>query len=344
LLRMVVGYHFFHEGAKKIHSGNFDSGPFMHQAKGPLAGYYHRMLDDHDGHWRLCIRDQDKYGNAVDPEIDTEITYAIWEDFVGEAKSRYRFNDPLLLDVLRKNLELETSVETNTMAKVKRVNSQNERVQEILRDHKLQLDTLLNVHRVEILAFAKSEQRLGGFQSDGKNREAVTENVASLREQVTSIATDRHVFFPAANWYASIEAIWDSFESRINDLPIDEQRLERPLEIHRPYDLKYSMRKMVNTVIPWFDTIVGGLLLIGLLTRIASIAAVTFLGSVVMSQPFWIHGTSDTWLQWIEIFALLAIFATCAGRYGGLDYFLNRVLGKPPEALDLERPERPPTE
>lgn len=81
---------------------------------------------------------------------------------------------------------------------------------------------------------------------------------------------------------------------------------------------------MLNLFIPWFDTIVGGLLILGLFTRLASLAGAGFLASVIATQPPWIPGTTETYYQAVELAALLVIFATCAGRMGGLDYFLHR--------------------
>ena len=85
---------------------------------------------------------------------------------------------------------------------------------------------------------------------------------------------------------------------------------------------------MINHIIPWFDTIVGALLIIGLFTRLASLAGAVFLASVIAMQPPWIPGTVPTYYQAIEMFALLVIFATCAGRMGGLDYFFSRKRAK----------------
>ena len=82
--------------------------------------------------------------------------------------------------------------------------------------------------------------------------------------------------------------------------------------------------KIINKVIPWFDTIIGALLILGLFTRFASLAGGLFLLSVIISQPPWIPGTQPTAYQAIEMFAMLAIFATCAGRYGGLDFFFSQ--------------------
>ena len=88
------------------------------------------------------------------------------------------------------------------------------------------------------------------------------------------------------------------------------------------------MSKVIDKVIPWFDTIIGVLLILGLFSRLASGAAALFLFSVIMTQPPWIPGTQPTYFYAIELAACLVIFATCAGRMGGLDYFFSNPSAK----------------
>ena len=83
------------------------------------------------------------------------------------------------------------------------------------------------------------------------------------------------------------------------------------------------MLQIINHIIPWFDLIVGGLLIVGLFTRLASFCGAAFLLSVIATQPPWIPGTQPTYLYAIEFMALVVIFATVAGRMGGLDFFFS---------------------
>ena len=125
--------------------------------------------------------------------------------------------------------------------------------------------------------------------------------------------------------------IWDSYENQVNGLAVYKQAEIAPLKIHRPFDQDYSFSKWVDAVIPWFDTIIGGLLIVGLFSRLASLAAASFLFSVVMTQPPWIPGTTPTYFYVIELVALLVIATTSAGRFGGLDYFLSLLRTKTPQ-------------
>ena len=155
-------------------------------------------------------------------------------------------------------------------------------------------------------------------------------NVDSIRYQVDTVRADRAK--QLAGWNAEVGTIWDSFESSINDLAVGKQLEKDPVELHRPFDQPNSKLKIINKVIPWFDTIVGALLILGLFSRLASAAGGLFLLSVIISQPPWIPGTQDTFYQAIEMFAMFVIFATSAGRYGGLDFFFSQPSTPDPES------------
>ena len=202
------------------------------------------------------------------------------------------------------------------------IRNQIQSADEIFQEHQEELIGWLDANRVDLLAHFNTQDRLDGFDRDGKNRAQVAVGVESLREQVSSIQSDRQK--KLNGWYSEVEAIWDSFESQINNLAVGPQLESGRLSLHRPYDQPTSSQKFVDSFIPWFDTIVGGLLILGLFTRFASLSAALFLGSVILSQPFWMPGTKATYYESVELFALLVIFATCAGRYGGLDFFFSQ--------------------
>lgn len=344
MLRVMVGFHFYSEGVNKLKTeGKWSAAPFLRGAKGPLAPVFQAMLDDEDGKWRLCVRREgDENADEGDWTIDTQITEAIWKDFLDAAAGHYRFNDQNLIGELKTNREqlldrMESaktsknkSVDTQELGRLRRVDeasilairNQIDKADEILKSHLDELLEWLAANRTELLAHFNTLDRTEGFERDGEHRRKVAVDVESIREQVYSINSDRQK--KLNGWYAEVQAIWDSFESQVNNLAVGPQLENGRLTLHRPYDQPTSMQKFVDRFIPWFDTIVGCLLILGLFTRFASLAAAVFLGSVILSQPFWMPGTKPTFYESVELFALLAIFATCAGRYGGLDYFFSQ--------------------
>jgi len=58
-------------------------------------------------------------------------------------------------------------------------------------------------------------------------------------------------------------------------------------------------------------------------TSFASLSAGLFLLSVCLTQPFWVPGTTPTYLYWIEMAACFVIFTPLAGRMAGLDYIID---------------------
>jgi uncharacterized membrane protein YphA (DoxX/SURF4 family) len=77
-LRLVVGWHFYREGADKIIEGDWTSAGFMRVAKGPLTPVFHWFLYDGQGRARL----------------DEEATLEAWERHLQRVIDHYRFDEP----------------------------------------------------------------------------------------------------------------------------------------------------------------------------------------------------------------------------------------------------------
>ncbi len=368
LLRISVGYHFFKEGTDKLKSGTFTSQYFLAGAKGPFAPMFTGMLEDPDGSQQLCVEFDEKQQEF---QTNPQLTIDLWNDFLDRAVYYYGFGSDELQQELRDQRTLlaekiqdarnanDSSVDTDALEEkrsdlekqILAVRSQLKDGEKILDSHIARLKDWLAVNEVELISYYESADRLDGFERDGENRDQAALYVDSIRGQVDSIRTDRQK--KLAGWKSEIVAMWDSYEKMINELAIEPQRAGDALAIHRPFDEPYSFYKIVDKVIPWFDTIIGVSLILGLLTRFTSLAAAAFLVSVILSQPPWIPGTQPTYFYFIELTALLVIFSTYAGRFGGLDYFLNPALYRP-EASELSpateasnsrnhtRPERQP--
>ena len=142
--------------------------------------------------------------------------------------------------------------------------------------------------------------------------------VSSLRGQKEKIEGDR--MSEVRDVLAAVDAIWDQYESRLNALATDAQRSQAGyFRIGRPGEGVFSSR-IADRIIPIFDMSIGILLMIGLLTPLASGAAAIFLLSVVLSQMPGYPGTQPTYFQAVECLACVVLAATDAGRYAGLDF------------------------
>ena len=342
LLRLIVGFHFFKEGSDKLQSGTFTSKYFLAGAKGPFAELFTGMIEDADNAQQLCVK-KDESGKYV---LDHKRTVLLWEDFLNKAVDVYDLGsaelqekfatqrDELAKAIVEAREAMDANVDTTKLEteraelerKILRLRQQRPEGEKILQSHREQLLDWLTLNEVELLGHFNSSDRLNGFERDGVNRDQAAVFVESLRYQVDSIKSDRNA--KLRQWTAETKALWDSYESRIQALPIEEQLNDGgDIKAHRHFDETYSFYKVVDKIIPWFDTIIGVSLIIGLFTRVSSLAAAAFLLSVVMSQPPWIPGTDPKAILYaIEFAACVVIFATAAGRFGGLDFFLNPAL------------------
>lgn len=146
----------------------------------------------------------------------------------------------------------------------------------------------------------------------------VWNEVSSLRGQKEMIENDR--MSGVKPTLAAIDAIWKQYEIRLNSLASPEQRQQAGyFYFARPGEGALSTGT-VDRIIPIFDMVVGILLMLGLLTPLASWAAAIFLISVILSQMPGFPGTQPTYFQAVECLALIVLATTDAGRYAGLDF------------------------
>jgi len=167
------------------------------------------------------------------------------------------------------------------------------------------------------------------FRLPRKNKNDTDPNVqevATLKGQAASIEGDLRG--DRAPWLKTIDSMWDAYERDLIKIASEEQLKAEPLALKRPGDVFFDT-DLVDFVIPWFDTIIGGLLLLGLFTRLSSIAGALFLGSVVVSQWPLSPDSVSTYFQFNLMLAMLLLAALGAGRYAGLDFFISRLLISP---------------
>ncbi len=345
LLRVVVGFHFFKEGTAKLKSGNFTAQYFFAEAKGPCAPFFKKLLNDPEGEILLCVNGAENPGSrsagAQTPNIDPTLTYLIWDDFLDQATSYFGFGSTdLIAEISKRRTGLEDAIQSanqrNDVTVAARLESelatdernrsaiadQPARANQIFLNHKLLLAEFLDQNRSALVSHFASTNRLQGSEKDGDSREQVAKYVDSLRNQVTTIEQDRKK--QMQTWKQEVLSIWDSLEQQINALALDAQAEKNSVLLHRPFDQENSALRVINRVIPWFDTVIGVLLILGLFSRLSAAAAAIFLISVIATQPPLFPGSLPTYFYFIELAACLVIFATAAGRFGGLDFFLSR--------------------
>ena len=94
-----------------------------------------------------------------------------------------------------------------------------------------------------------------------------------------------------------------------------------------------------NLVTMWGLTLVGLLLILGLFTRLASLAGIAFVLMFYLAAPPWVGyfyalPSEGSYLivnkNLVELCALLVILMTGSGRFAGLDRILHRLLARTP--------------
>ena len=293
-LRFVVGFHFYMEGTAKVRDGGFSSTGFLSSAKGPLAKTFQSMLPDFDGEIRLDTgKDKDKPETKDD--YKSGAMKQAYDGFVDEASKVYQFTEEQVGDA--KKIVEET--------------------------RKLLVENYKS-YAAEIEEYKNGMARVASLEKD-----VMRTNVASMRKQRDETETKwRALAKPALS---DIDKITAEFEKRINDLATEEQSTVEKKKIYVSFKFPGSPPvdvRLIDKIIPIFDMSVGILLMLGLLTPVAALAAGLFLASVVLTQFPGSHGSIPTYYQAVEMLACFFLAFSDAGRYAGLDFlpwsFWNR--------------------
>jgi uncharacterized membrane protein YphA (DoxX/SURF4 family) len=152
--------------------------------------------------------------------------------------------------------------------------------------------------------------RLADMEASPASREVPFERdrVAKKRRD---LARDASAWMAAAAAIGQrLDAAWEAELS-----PADRERLAAAA----PRSTLWKADRFVS----WSLTTIGACLVLGLLVKFNAMGGAIFLSTVIASQPFWVPGAQDTYAQWVEMAALLALAALPTGGWSGLDYFLQ---------------------
>lgn len=171
-------------------------------------------------------------------------------------------------------------------------------------------------HELQRLATAKAEpNRSTPFQ-----QKRIWDKQTQLRGQL-------------AGWTSGLDEIFHDFQSDLNDTREPRQVAQGPVPLTK------AELFCQDNLITAMNIVVGGWLMLGLFTRLASLVGAGFLLSVVLAQPDWPGlfpvpppSAGRTFLigkEFIEMVALLLLASTPVGRWGGLDFFIHNVVVRP---------------
>ncbi len=293
-LRFVIGFHFYMEGSTKVREGGFSSYGFLASAKGPFAKNFQSMLPDFDGSIRLDTgKDKDKPDSKDD--YKSGALKQVYDSFVEDAARLYKFTE-----------------------------EQQQDAKQFVEDARKQLVDSYKTHKAAIDEYKNGMPRIALFEND-----EMRTNVASMRRQRDDIESKWRALVKQSLY--DIDRISAELESRVNGLATEQQSLVEKKKIYASLRLQSSSPidvKLIDKIIPIFDMSVGILLMLGLLTPLAGLAAGLFLASVVLTQFPGSHGSVPTYYQAIEMLGCFFLAFSDAGRYAGLDFlpwsFWNR--------------------
>ncbi len=301
-LRLAIGWHFFREGAQKVkydrHDGKlrmtFSSEPFLAQAKGPLAKWFHAQAPGDHGYDELLAAP--RQNKPSDAKKDADPPYKAWADRI---KTDWA--------VLRDDVKALPGLS----------NEQQKRVDEIYKQHVDQLDEYLTGEKDAIVEYQHELSRL----SDWKNAPETGE-VPFVDERVATKSAE--TIGQGRTWADEVRTIEADYISDLREVLNTEQRADDDVNSNLESAVtstKAERLYMVNLGATVLTLGVGICLLVGLFTRLASILGALFLLAVVASQPPWLPDTVPTMNQIIEMAGLLVLAGTGAGRWAGLDFF-----------------------
>lgn len=212
------------------------------------------------------------------------------------------------------------------------VRNQHDRSIEIIEHWTEQLEGWIAANYEDLREYFEYRKRVQANSAD-----ATRQGVATLQGQASTIEADMKK--KAAPLAAGLASIWEGFNTQLNQLAVSTQADRGKYEIERADGVPDRLR-LINKYTPWFDVIVGVLLILGLFTRIAALSGAGFLAMIVVSQAPWMgDATSEVFAYAAEMLALLVLAAVGAGRYAGLDFFLRCLFYAvfPPKSAEMER-------
>jgi uncharacterized membrane protein YphA (DoxX/SURF4 family) len=235
----------------------------------------------------------------------------LYKDMIPDREGRKRLDQAELEKFWREYL---------TVA-VKRYKLNQEQAERVFNDFQSKLKVYFDEHGADIHEYLLECDRLEQAKQEPIRavefrREWIDQKEAELRGKSTP-------------WLADLKKLGVQFQDALHATAGDV----------KVYPIPDQSAMIVDTLVKYTVLGVGVLLMLGLLTRFASLVGIGFLLSVMSTQPPWVPGAETTYFyyQLVEVLALIVIIATAAGYFGGLDYIIRglRLRRRLPAKIDL---------
>jgi uncharacterized membrane protein YphA (DoxX/SURF4 family) len=345
LLRLVVGWHFFTSGMEKIEYDQrakqvrmpFTAAPFLSNAKGPLANFFHsQAADGHD--WQLLLAAPQQNAPLAPAEAKERAAWAADYQRRRADAEKNESPPPVEFPPFASYFGWASRITHDWDLVLKQVESiaglaeeQKQAAENALAVRRQQLADYLADENEEIVDYQHQLWRLDNWRSSPE-ADVPFEELRIAKKTTESDGAPRP-------WVAQVKQLDDAYLNDLSGILTSEQRTNAATVAAMDEAQTLPQQKTLHTV-NWVVTIltlaVGVCLLLGFFTRLASLAGALFLLGVIATQPPWVADASPVIInQIIEFAALLVLAGTKAGRWLGLDFFTYALFSR------LRRPEFP---
>jgi uncharacterized membrane protein YphA (DoxX/SURF4 family) len=344
VLRLVIGWHFFGEGTKKLQYDRTDGGfhltfsadtELLDKAKGPLAEWYFAFVPGgHD--WRTLLATPRE---NVPPTAEQADEKAKWmREYNSRRAEVAKKKEPAPVEFAptapyRDWANKIADDWREVLEKVKKIpgltDAQKQHAEKTFHDRLETLSNYLEGEEEGITAYRHELYRLKNWRDapEASGVPFVQSRIATKNAEATG---------QLKAWRAQVAALDAGYHDDLDRILTPEQRgTATTVEaLHAATtDSTQARLDKLNIVVTIVTIGVGACLLLGLFTRLASIAGVLFLLGVICSQPFWISDAAPTINQCIECAGLLVLAGTGAGRWFGLDYLTYAMFNRNREVV-----------
>lgn len=339
VLRLLVGWHFYREGTKKLDYDprtrtfdvTFSAEPFLRQAVGPVSEWVKDYVPSAYNWERYLAVPRQVRPSAVE-ELEKRQK---WEaEYAAKRRQAAEKNEPVPIEFPPHSPYYDWAVRIveswkNTLEQFKEINGltdeQKEQAEEALQTRRQQLADYLESETDAIAEWEHELWRLEQMESQGGENDPPFLASRITEKQAETTATGNA-------WIAQVLSIEQAYRNDLRQL-LTKSQAENPsvtsqvdAALQTENDRKLHFMNVAVTIVV---TGVGVLLMVGLFSRLASAVGILFLLSVMATQPPWVPGANNPvfYYQLVEIGALAVLFATAAGRWAGLDYLIHALLG-----------------
>jgi uncharacterized membrane protein YphA (DoxX/SURF4 family) len=344
LLRLAIGWHFLTEGLDKLQNPAWSSESYLRGSTGPLADYF-RGVADADLLAKLTVGPDGKFPVALDRE---------WRHYLDTIAKEFELNPEQrqLAELNLKLAEAETLQWLKNKQQIKKLSPYVDRTDDMTVAERIkyyhnlvaQIDQVLATEVTPYGSAAQDKLKQARDEADyiikdlkkdlAQQTEKMKERLVALPFPVSSASLVILMGTPLGQGsLLTTAAVYPGWTA--SPLPLDKQSSRLP-PMPRPPVTEWTQLQWSDYIVPWALTIVGGLLIIGLLTRPACLLGAIWmllLYLTMMPLPGWPEPARSEGhylfinKNFIEMLALLVLATTRSGRWLGLDSLFALIFG-----------------